>query len=242
MTYSGYAAGDLATVSVATSDTPLGPFVDVYGGEAGFLAPTGDANKASIDASIFVDTDGTPYLYYCNDCTRNGIDNFKGDGVYWGISETWVVKLDSTWTKTTGTHTKCITPYQGWETQQDSDAANTAWNEGPFVYKHNGTYYMTYSANPYWNALYGVGLAFAKSPTGPWTKYHANPIVVKEQGKTSGTGHNMLFKDFNGNLWCAYHTYSDPNAVPVDGNVQREILLSRAWFENGILKVEYKNW
>ena len=245
MTYSGYAAGDLATVSVATSDSPLGPFIDVYGGVAGFLAPTGNSAKASIDASIFVDTNGKAYLYYCNDCTRNGIENFKGDGVYWGISEIWVVALDSTWTKTTGTHTRCVTPSQWWETQCDTPAAdglhapNTAWNEGPYVYKHNGTYYMTYSANPYWNSLYGVGLAFSKSPTGPWTKYHANPIVVKQAGKTAGTGHNMFFKDFSGKLWCAYHTYSDPNA---SGNVNRELLLSRAWFDNGILRVEYGNW
>jgi len=245
MTYSGYYVGDLATVSVATSDSPLGPFVDVYGGEPGFLAPTGNSAKASIDASIFVDSDGTPYLYYCNDCTRNGIDNFKNTGNYWGISEIWVVKLDSTWTKTTGTHTRCITPYQEWETQNDPGSAdgmhapNTAWNEGPYVYKHNNVYYMTYSANPYWNPMYGVGLAFAKSPTGPWTKYHANPIVVKQAGLTAGTGHNMFFKDFSGTLWCAYHTYSDPNT---SGNVPRELLLSRAWFDNGILRVEYRNW
>ncbi|MBO4962794.1 MAG: hypothetical protein J6C97_03360, partial [Clostridia bacterium] len=103
MTYSGYNSEELAVVSVATSDSPLGPFIDVYSGEKGFLAPTGDSAKASIDASIFVDSDGTPYLYYCNDCTRNGIENFKGDGVYWGISEIWVTQLDSTWTKTTGT-------------------------------------------------------------------------------------------------------------------------------------------
>jgi hypothetical protein len=73
-------------------------------------------------------------------------------------------------------------------------------------------YYMTYSANPYWNAYYGVGLAFATSPTGPWTKYHANPIVIKEDGKSMATGHNMFFKDFNGvgyfsnvRVFCATH-------------------------------------
>ena len=239
MTYSGYMAGDLAVVSVATSDSPLGPFIDVYNGEKGFLAPTGDANKASIDASIFVDTNGKAYLYYCNDCTRNGIDNFKGTGKYWGVSEIWVVELDSTWTRTVGSHTKCTTPTQDWETQNDSRAPNTAWNEGPYVYKHNGVYYMTYSANPYWNEYYGVGLAFAKSPTGPWTKYHANPIVSKVAGKSVATGHNMFFKDFNGKLWCAYHTYSDPNSTTNGG---RELLLSRAWFDNGILRVEYHNW
>ena len=98
---------------------------------------------------------------------------------------------------------------------------------------------MTYSANPYWNEYYGVGLAFAKSPTGPWTKYHANPIVSKVAGKSVATGHNMFFKDFNGKLWCAYHTYSDPNSTTNGG---RELLLSRAWFDNGILRVEYHNW
>lgn len=82
-------------------------------------------------------------------------------------------------------------------------------------------------------------LAFAESPTGPWTKYAGNPIVVKEEGKTAGTGHNIFFKDFSGKLWCAYHTYSDPTK---SGNIPRELLLSRAWFDNGILRVEYHNW
>ena len=49
----------------------------------------------------------------------------------------------------------CIRVSQTWE---------QVWprvNEGPFVIKHNGLYYMTYSANSYESQFYGIGCATA---------------------------------------------------------------------------------
>ena len=240
MFYSGYLAnsGDnnFPKVGVATSDSPLGPFVDVYGSP--LLYP--NENKASIDASLFIDSDGTPYLYYCLDCTRNYIANYR-NGVGWNVSQTWVVRLDNTYTKVVGTPKLCITPDQEWEF---NEPGTYCWNEGPYVYKHNGLYYLTYSANPFWNSLYGVGLAYSKSPLGPFVKYKNNPIVKGVAGVTAGTGHSMFFKDLSGNLWCAYHTYTkgDLNWKQGDNGRQypyREAMLSRVWFKDGIPKIEY---
>ena len=43
------------------------------------------------------------------------------------------------------------------------------WNEGAFMYKHNGKYYLTYSAN-LWAREYAVGYAVADSPLGDFVK------------------------------------------------------------------------
>jgi hypothetical protein len=51
------------------------------------------------------------------------------------------------------------------------------WNEGAFMYKHNGKYYLTYSANPFWAREYAVGYAVADSPLGDFVKPEKNRIL-----------------------------------------------------------------
>ena len=53
-------------------------------------------------------------------------------------------------------------------------------NEGAFVFKYNGKYYMTYSANNTGYEYYGVGYATADHPMGPWTKAEENPILATD--------------------------------------------------------------
>ncbi len=238
MFYSGFleASGDnhYPKIGVATSDSPVGPFIDVHG--APLLYP--NETIASIDGSCFIDDDGQAYLYFAKDCSRNYIENYR-NGIGYSVSQIWVIKLDDTYTQTVGEATLCITPDQDWEF---NEPGTTCWNEGPYVIKHAGHYYLTYSANPFWNNLYGVGLAFSTSPTGPFKKYADNPIVKTIPGVTAGTGHNMFFKDLNGDLWCAFHTYTkdDLNFKPSSERTYpyRETLLSRAWFKDYVLKIE----
>lgn len=59
----------------------------------------------------------------------------------------------------------CIHVSQAWE---------EVWprvNEGSYILKHNGIYYMTYSANSYESPFYGVGCATATDIMGEWAKY-----------------------------------------------------------------------
>ena len=236
MFYSGYLAnsGDncFPKIGVATSNSPLGPFVDVWG--APLLFP--NENKATMDGSCFIDDNGNAYLYYCLDVTRNYIENYR-NGVGWNVSQTWVVKLDSTYTKVVGTPTLCVTPDQDWEF---NEPGTYCWNEGPYVMKHNGFYFLTYSANPAWNTMYGVGLAYSKSPMGPFVKYKNNPIVKGIANFSAGTGHSMFFKDLNGKLWCSFHTIDDPSKSYSASNwPSRSVLISRVWFKDGIPKIEY---
>jgi len=172
-------------ICVATSDSPLGPFKQ----EA--KVPMLDGEK-SIDNSLFIDDDGKPYLYF---------DRFN-DGL-----NIWVAELESDLqTIKTATLKKCINVSQAWE---------EVWprvNEGAFVMKHKGLYYMTYSANSYESPFYGIGFATASSPEGPWTKYTSNPILQKPQDLV-GVGHSAMFKDKSGKLRIVFHAHHSKESI-----------------------------
>lgn len=172
-------------ICVAVADSPLGPFIqDVQ-------EPMITGEKA-IDNSLFRDADGKNYLFF---------DRFNdGNAIWMAELEDDLIHLK------TETMTPCIHVSQTWE---------EVWprvNEGPFVYKHNGIYYMTYSANSYESQFYGVGFATATSPFGPWTKYENNPILQKP-GNLVGVGHSALFTDKDGKLRIVFHAHKSQNEI-----------------------------
>ena len=172
-------------ICVATSDSPLGPFKQTV------KKPMLEGEKC-IDNSLFIDDDGKPYLFF---------DRFN-DGL-----NIWVAELeDDLITMRTETMTKCIHVSQPWE---------EVWprvNEGPFVLKHEGKYYMTYSANSYESPFYGIGFATADNVTGPWTKYDGNPILQKP-GELVGVGHSAMFTDKEGQLRIVFHSHQSTTAI-----------------------------
>ena len=67
-------------------------------------------------------------------------------------------------------------------------------NEGVTVIKKGKTYYMTYSANDTGFEFYGIGIATAPHPLGPWTKYDDNPLMTTDLSKgVSSPGHNSIW-------------------------------------------------
>ena len=103
--------------------------------------------------------------------------------------------------------------------------------EGPFVLKHNGKYYMTYSANDFRSHEYAVGCAVSESPLGTYTKFVGNPILKKSE-TVFGTGHHSFTTSKDGKtLICVYHChYSAAKVLP------RWVCIDKAEFvtdENG---------
>ncbi len=172
-------------ICVATSDSPLGPFIQAE------KKPM-IAGEKCIDNSLFIDDDGKPYLFF---------DRFN-DGL-----NIWVAELeDDLMTIRTETMKKCINVSQEWE---------EVWprvNEGPFVLKHGDRYYMTYSANSYESPFYGIGYATAEQPTGPWKKYESNPILQKP-GELVGVGHSAMFIDKAGDLRIVFHAHHSETEI-----------------------------
>ncbi len=172
-------------ICVATGDSPLGPFVQTV------QKPILEDEKC-IDNTLFIDDDGKPYMYF---------DRFN-DGL-----NIWVAELESDLeTIKKETLTKCINVSQPWE---------EIWprvNEGAFITKHNGLYYLTYSANSYESPFYGIGYATSSSPMGPWTKYDKNPILQKPDSLV-GVGHSAMFRDKAGKLKIVFHAHRSPESI-----------------------------
>jgi GH43 family beta-xylosidase len=124
-----------------------------------------------------------------------------------------------------------ITPDQPWE-----DINGTRlWNEGPSVLKHNGKYYMTYSANGFNTHEYCVAYATANNPFGPWRKASENPILKANMSiGISGPGHNSFAWSPDGTeLFMIYHIHTFPDKP----NGNRTVCIDRVQFKNGKMVV-----
>lgn len=172
--------------AVAESSFPYGPFVQ-SANKWNWLA-----NCNSIDGNVLIESDKS-YFYFVN-------HNDDGNHIY-------VVELIGDKTVVDhSTYTLCIKPSQAWETK------GLRINEGPTVVKVGRKFLMTYSGGGgYGDPEYGVGVAVADDPMGPWEKYEGNPVMqypVYKGAVLQGTGHNSLFKDLDGNWRMVFHAHS----------------------------------
>lgn len=188
---------------VATSDSPLGPFKQEK-------KEPFHLNIKEIDSHVFLDDDGKYYMYFVR---------FGGGNIIWGaelnddmssIKEETLVRL--------------LTPSADWEKTMASI------NEGPFMLKHEGLYYLTYSGDHYQSPGYGVGYAVSESPLGKYVKHTNNPIMQSNE-QVHGTGHHSFVSSPDGTeLFMVYHSHYDLNNanprrtcidrakfIPVDG-------------------------
>lgn len=151
-------------VSVATSNTPAGPFAD--NSSRPLVCQT--ANGGSIDPNPYVDpATGNTYLIWKSD------DNALGAG---HATHLWGEQLSTSGLAfaTGRTPALILTESAAWQ-------APTV--EGPTVVRHGSRYYLFYGANNYDTASSGIGYATSssllgsytnQSPVGPWLGTRAN--------------------------------------------------------------------
>ena len=221
MTYSALDAKRGVLLScLAVSDTPQGPFKELY-------TPWFDLGYSAIDCDIFVDDDKdrTPYLFF----SKNG----NQDG--YGYGENYVVQLKPDLSGFVGEPVLVSRASQEWEKARwDVNRCN----EGVFAFKKNGTYYMTYSANDTSFEYYGVGVATAEHPLGPWTKSEKNPLMTTDLDKgISSPGHNSIVMSPNGKeMFIVYHRHADPFGPRPSGD--RVVCIDRIYIDkNGELQI-----
>lgn len=160
-----------------------------------------------LDAHLFRDDDGKLYLYY----------------TFFGINRMHVQPMETP-LKKLGKPKFLFHPTQAWERKAGSI------NEGPWMMKHGGKYYLLYSGSGADWPDYAVGYATADSPLGPFTKFAGNPIVHRGPG-IFGPGHGCVVADAAGKLWHVYH-----QKVSDDHSFRRDICLDPIWFdEQGVL-------
>lgn len=173
-------------LAVAVADSPTGPF-----------EKTSDdyiiTDYRAIDGNILFDDDGNKYLYFSKLTDSDGQQ-------LWGCRMSHdLTSID----KSTLTH---LTSPEGWE-------GNT--NEGPFMIKHNGTYYLTYTGSGYEEVTYSVTYATSDSPLGKFKKYEYGPIL-SSANKIRGTGHHCFTMSPDGSeMFIVYHChYSETQVHP----------------------------
>jgi len=203
-------------IGVAESESPLGPFVELYD------KPIFDPGYPIIDANVYQEA-GKFYLYYSRACYKHAVESEVADramteGIYDEIEESWVygVELKPDFSGVIGEPVLCLRPpvkmddaQSEWESRSvTKQEINRRWTEGSVIFKHEETYYIMYSSNYYAGENYAVGYATGKSPLGPFTKASNNPVLelnTHKGGEVTGTGHNNLVFLENGDMYAVYH-------------------------------------
>jgi len=183
-------------ISVATSTSPLGPFVDSSTAPLECQPSLG----GSIDPDAFVDINATSYLLW-----KSGAA---------GSSRIWVQQLDPSGTTFAAgsTPTTILVPDQSWE-------AGTV--EAPDIVADNGRYLLFYSGNDWSSANYAVGVATCAGPLGPCGDASPDPILSSGNG-IAGPGGESVFPDTNGDLWIAFDAW---NPAAVGGSNSRGLYI-----------------
>lgn len=169
-------------LGIAVADSPLGPFVQE---KKEWLS-----ERKAIDGSFFFDDDGKAYLYYVR------LRPETGNTIFVAKMSDDLLSIDEE------NELMLIRAQEEWETK-DSRIA-----EGPYVLKHQGLYYLTYSANHTRSQDYAVGYAVGHSPLGPFERYAGNPILHRTDDMV-GTGHHSFTTSKDGQtLICVYHCHT----------------------------------
>lgn len=117
--------------------------------------------------------------------------------LYWGQGNCNMVKLNEDMVSYDSTTLTSFKP-QG-------------YNEGSFVFKRKGTYYLMWSEYDTRDPRYSVAYATSKSPLGPFVKAEKNP-VLKGRDLVKGAGHHSVVQVPGKDEWyIAYHRFKIPN-------------------------------
>jgi beta-xylosidase len=164
----------------------------------------------AIDAHMFVDEDGKFYLYYVE---------YPGFRIHVQPMASPVQKK--------GAPDLIIHATESWERK------TAVLTEAPWMLKHNGLYFLLYSAGGADSQDYAIGYATSTNPLGPFTKYPGNPIMQKG-GNIYGPGHCSVIKAPDGKLWMVYHQQKNSTR-----GWNRIICLDPVWFDDkGTLHVK----
>ena len=169
-------------LGLAISESPEGPFEPQ--GDAPFVCQM--EQGGSIDAASFVDDDGTPYLLWKNDGNALG-----------GKTWLYIQQLAPDGLSLIGEPVQLLERDQMWEGRLV---------EAPTLWKHDGRYYLFYSANDYASPQYAIGYAVSDKVFGPYAKPSRQPLLKTNLGEgLVGPGGQDIVRWTDGSEWMVYH-------------------------------------
>ena len=173
-------------IGVLVADSPYGPFKDPLGEPLVWQKEHWD----DIDPSVFTDTDGQTYMYWGNPhvyCAKLNEDmiSTKGDILVLNPQDGVMRPVQQEGAK--------INLRAPWSEKANWTVKN--YQEGPWFYKRNGHYYLSYATTCCPEAL---GYAMSDSPTGPWEwKNYIMRPTERDRGNHPGIcdfkGHSYIF-------------------------------------------------
>lgn len=173
-------------IGVAVADAPQGLFRDARTDPLIDKARDANAGAEPIDPHVFIDDDGQAYMTF-------------------GTRVPKIVRLKSDMATTDGPILDiAVTGYP-------ADDAKKKYGEAPFIHKHGGLYYFSFSTGWPGQIIY----ATATSPLGPYT-YRG---VILDYLKISTNHQAILERD--GKSWLFYHD----NLLPGGGDHRRSIAI-----------------
>ncbi|MBR1547623.1 MAG: family 43 glycosylhydrolase [Prevotella sp.] len=168
-------------IGVATADRPEGPFT---------CEPQPIAGVSGIDPCVLVDDDGQSYIYWAGMGIRGA-------------------RLKANMKEVDGGLATVAMPQGGGTMQvagESMEGLPDGFKEGPFVFKRDGWYYLTFpwvrgskadGANPTETLAY----AMSRSPLGPW---QFKGIIMAEHANHCWTNHHSIV-EYRGQWYLFYH-------------------------------------
>jgi len=174
---------------ILAADSPLGPYHSLG------TPVDGDGKPLSpewLDPMLFADEDGRLYAYWHFGGTGEGIFGIEleAENPVRGIGKP--VKLID------------FNPENRFERFGDgNEHPRMAWIEGESMFRHDGSYYLQYSACGTQFRRYCIGVYRGNSPLGPFTG-QSSPVALQPHGRVTGTGHGCWTRGPGGSVWQFY--------------------------------------
>ena len=165
-------------VHIMSSTLPEGKYTLISGGDATYVP----AEKTTLDASYFEDTDGKRYLIYCHEWIQNGNGTIE------------YIELKPDMKGTVGEGVVMTRAHDAtWNTSPVTD--------GPYLFRTQtgrlGMIWTSWHGDRY---VQGVAYSSTGKLNGPW-KHEPLPITPDNYG------HGMLFRTFEGQLLMSIHSH-----------------------------------
>ncbi|MCM1312949.1 MAG: glycoside hydrolase family 43 protein [Bacteroides sp.] len=209
-------------VGVAVSDSPTGPFIPT---EKALV--TNDMTTRwtgiswdDIDPTVMVDDDGQAYMFWGN------------TQLYYAKLKDNMIELDGDVMPVSipGIHQPSLPAEQqpslmAHNIQQQNHKDYDFYTEAPWIHKHKGWYYLTFSVGFPEKTAY----AMSKSINGPW-EYKG---ILNEIAGNSNTNHHAII-EFKGNWYFVYHNGGINTA---GASYRRSLCIDRLYYKkNGELQ------
>ena len=173
---------------ILKAESPMGPFVPHSDG------PVTPADWECLDGTLFVDTNGKPYMVFCHEWVqiKNG--------------EMCAIELTEDLSAPAGEAFVLFYASEPvWAKGLSEEKKDCYVTDGPFLYRtQDGTLLMIWSSFAQGKYCEGIAYSDNGSITGNWI--HEERLLFAEDG-----GHGMLFRTLEGELKFIFH---QPNASP----------------------------